>query len=238
MILTTLLTAAALTHADAQFTNKTRKGNSASYGKYEITYPVLNASAAPAYREINAALLKKARAAHCDAGSGRDVEHNERLEVKAITPDFVSLEDQTDGFCGGAHPWANRDGLVYDARTGREVDLRVEMGEPSLNSQWSDADYERYRSAHARKVKFLVTRLSTEDAQCFKDEESGPPTTQELEEALDGVSYAFGVEKGAVKIYGEPPHVIHNCAFDVTVPYAEIRDLIDARSPLHQWLSK
>lgn len=238
MLFAVLLTAAALTHADASFTEKTRKGQHASYGRFEVTYPVLNASAAPAYRRINAAIGTKVRAAHCDADPGRDMDYNEHLTVVAITPDFVSLEDQVDGFCGGAYPFANRDGLAFDARTGAEVDLRVALGQPPLNSQWSDADYERYRASHARMVQFLKTRLSTEDAQCFKEEENGPPTEAELEAALDGVSYAYGLEKGALKIYGEPPHVIHNCAFEVTAPYAEVRDLIEARSPLHQWLGK
>ena len=158
----------------------------------------------------------------CRGGSGIGVNQKSQTDFSgAATLTFnrgglVSLAESVEYYCGGAHPDSYITGVTLDARTGREVKLAGRPGTlwPGLGAQKVQALYlGGYGSTGADSECRAL--LSGEDGRS-----SEYPAFQ-----------TYLTSRGLALWPGFLPHVALGCAEVVTVPYASIRSLADARSP-------
>ena len=202
-------------------------------GEISINYPQLLPAAGGNYQAINAEIQKIVDSYRCERFEGDedwDYEWTAELEIKGMTEDFVSVEVEAYADCGGAHPSYWSDGFVYDARTGAKLNMDIEMGGFDFNKEWGDGDVERYEKFKKGIASMVIPFLDKETKECLAN------VDQDMQSALDIVSYGFALEQGTVVVLGIPPHVAHVCSFRARVPYSAARGTIIEGSVLHRWL--
>lgn len=134
-----------------------------------------------------------------------DEGYNLSATVTLLTPRLLSLREDADYYCGGAHPDTFSVGLILDRTTGRLVPLSALW--PSLNPA---------------RLKALYLSASAADP------------VSECEDVLRDMEGSFAVSLGSVGLSLTPnalPHVYQACAESVAVPYTQLRRGANTASP-------
>ena len=126
---------------------------------------------------------------------------------------LVSLHEEAEFYCGGAHPDNYTAGVTLDARTGRDVKLAGRPGTlwPGLNPQKTQALY-------------LAGYPKDADPECL-DTVSAPVIGSEYDNYM-----LYLTARGLALWPTYLPHVVGACAEVVTVPYSRLRVLADSGS--------
>ncbi len=125
--------------------------------------------------------------------------------VTLLTSRLLSLREDVDYYCGGAHPDNTTSGLILDRLSGRPVPLSALW--PSL-------------TAARLKALYLATSASDPASEC--------------DDTLREMDSSFAVSLGIGGLTLTPtalPHVVSACAESVVVPYGQLRRGANTVSP-------
>ncbi|WP_424950065.1 hypothetical protein [Deinococcus sp.] len=128
---------------------------------------------------------------------------------------LVSLHENVEYYCGGAHPDSYTAGLTLDARSGKTVRLAGKPGTlwPGLSAQKVQALY-------------VAGYPKNADVSGCVDEVASPEISGEYD------NYTLYLDAKGLTLWPTYlPHVAMACAEAVTVPYARLRALADPKSP-------
>ncbi|QFP78284.1 hypothetical protein DAAJ005_07675 [Deinococcus sp. AJ005] len=131
--------------------------------------------------------------------------YNLHVDVTLLTPRLISLRENTDYYCGGAHPDNSTVGLILDRTKGRLV--------PLLNL---------WPSLTPVRLKALYLAASA----------SGP--VSECDDVLRDMNASFAVSLSSGGLTLTPdtlPHVVAACAESVVIPYGQLRRGANVGSP-------
>ncbi|WP_237724612.1 hypothetical protein [Deinococcus alpinitundrae] len=130
--------------------------------------------------------------------------------VTRLTPKLVSLHESASFYCGGAHPDSFDTGLIFDRRSGKTLTLTALW--PGLSAV---QQLRRYLAGYPR---------TPGDDECLDAIKTGAPS------AADGPTFTgWLTPQGLTLVPTFLPHVTAACADPVTLTYAQLRGLADAR---------
>ncbi len=137
-------------------------------------------------------------------------------QVSWNSPRLVSLHEDVDYYCGGAHPDAYTTGVTLDARTGQKVTL---VGKPG--SLWPGLT-----PAEVQALYLARYPDDSGDSEC-RDAVSG-----EDGRTSEYPSFQLYLTSSGLALWpGFLPHVVLACAEPVTVPYVSLRSSANVGSP-------
>ena len=155
-----------------------------------------------------AAAALDCRAQLGDSPSGEGEGFTLDAAVTRLTPRLISLHESANYYCGGAHPDSFETGLILDRKSGKTVTLAALW--PGLNT--------------AQQLRrYLAGYPTSQDAECREAIKSGASDA-------DGPTFTgWLTAQGLTLSPTFLPHVVAACAEPVTLKYAELRGLADAR---------
>lgn len=166
--------------------------------------------------------LDKARldAAFCHQGIGfAGGEWEEEQRVTLFTATILSIMRETTSFCGGAHPDASADPIVYDMRTGRELDLKRLFQVQTQSAVLKDGVVP-FGPAHSLLIKLYHRHYVKPAKECHKSDVTSDTTLK-----------TYFNRTGLVLI-PELEHARAGCALSLTIPYEELRPFLKKDSSL------
>ena len=190
----------------------------------DVTYPRV-AGGSPA---LNAALQDRQLSLAADAldclsspGFGGQ-SHNDYSGAGILSwksPRLVSLHEEVEYYCGGAHPDNYTSGATLDARSGREVKL---SGKPG--TLWPGLSKTGLQKLYLAGYPKDGADADGNSAECL-DVISTPEISTEYD------NYTLYLTRAGLAMWPTYlPHVAGACAEVVTVPYASLRPLADPKS--------
>ncbi|MFK7601594.1 hypothetical protein ACI3L1_05220 [Deinococcus sp. SM5_A1] len=174
-----------------------------------LEYPRLpDASAALQATLQDRLLFNAVNALECGANLPEDGQgdgYNLHADVTLLTPRLISLRENTDYYCGGAHPDNSTVGLILDRVKGRPVPLAALW--PSLTPT-------------RLKALYLAASASDPASECddvLRDMNS---------------SFAVSLSNGGLTLTPDSlPHVVAACAESLVIPYGQLRRGANVGSP-------
>jgi hypothetical protein len=145
------------------------------------------------------------------------------MEVALLTRDILSLVRNTEYFCGGAHPDASIEPLLYNLRTGAAFDFRDFFQVTAGNGIAKDGVVPRQRAY----LPFFALYLR--HYKMLKDKDKDCSEAVEREASLEGTLKVYFSKEGLV-LFPEMPHVAAACGEAITVPYKELGPLLKSGS--------
>ena len=133
--------------------------------------------------------------------------------VTWLSPRLLSLQDDVEYFCGGAHPDAYTSGLILDRATGRTLtahDLWPRLSPATL--------HRRYLAAYPR---------TADNGDCLAAIQQTEPDWVNTPDAYTTFLSARGLTVWPTYL----PHVALACAEEVTLPYASLAPLAGPLAP-------
>lgn len=119
---------------------------------------------------------------------------------------LVSLAEETEYYCGSAHPGAFHDGVILDRQTGRSVAPRA---------LWPGLTPARLRALYGSRA-------------------TGPQDCRELYRQPDLTFTAYLTPPGLAVTPAGLPHVAYACAETVVLPWARLRAYADPKGTYFQ----
>ncbi|WP_254842994.1 hypothetical protein [Deinococcus marmoris] len=174
-----------------------------------LEYPRLpDASAALGAALQDRLLFNAVNALECASSLPEDSQgdgYNLHADVTLLTPRLISLRENTDYYCGGAHPDNSTVGLILDRVKGRPV--------PLLNL-WPSLTSARL------KALYLAASASDPASEC-----------DDVLRDMDN-SFAVSLSSGGLTLTPDTlPHVVSACAESVVIPYGQLRRGANVGSP-------
>ncbi|WP_415786574.1 hypothetical protein [Deinococcus saxicola] len=174
-----------------------------------LEYPRLPDTSAALQAALQDRLLFNAvNALECGSSLPEDSQgngYNLHADVTLLTSRLISLRENTDYYCGGAHPGNFTVGLILDRVKGRPVPLATLW--PSLTPT-------------RLKALYLAASGSDPASECddvLRDMES---------------SFAVSLSSGGLTLTPDLlPHVVSACAESVVIPYGQLRRGANVGSP-------
>lgn len=166
--------------------------------------------------------LDRARldAAFCRQGIGfTGGEWEEEQRVTLFNATILSIMRETNYSCGGPHPDASADPIVYDMRTGQELDLKNLFPVQTDNAVLKDGVVP-LGPAHSLLLKLYHRHYVKPAKECHKSD-AGSDTTLKMY-----------FDKMGLVLIPELEHARAGCAFSATIPYEELRPLVRKNSVL------
>ena len=179
----------------------------------------------PGDRAINAALrLDPAKRegdadyVSCYQGSlgslGNDGDFGFGYTPRATTSAFLTVTVNAEGFCGGAHPYADYWWQTFDRKTGRKVDLATWLT-PAASPRAEGFEDAAIRPLSPAFKRLLLRRLRFEEAECRTV-------------VSDAEYWNIGLDRTGLVFSPSLPHVAQACGEDVAVPFAELAPWLSA----------
>lgn len=166
--------------------------------------------------------LDKARldAAFCRQGiSFVGGEWEEKQRVTLFNSTILSILRETNLFCGGVHPDASADPIVYDMRTGRELDLKSLFRMQTQSAVLKDGVVP-LGTAHSLLIKLYYRHYIKPARECHKRDVTSDTTLKTY------------FDKTGLVLIPELDHARAGCALPVTIPYKELRPFVRKNSVL------
>ncbi|WP_456830807.1 hypothetical protein [Deinococcus sp. UYEF24] len=186
-----------------------------------VTYPRVPGGAAALNSALQDGQLKlAAEALDCLSGGGVNLQNGTDYSGSGTlswkSRHLVSLHEEVELYCGGAHPDNYTDGVTLDAQSGRAVKL---LGKPG--TLWPSL------SAARLQALYLARYSGTDvDAECRDEVAGGDGSDTEY-----GFPYALYLTPQGLAVWPNYlPHVSTACAEVVTIPFAKLRSLADPKS--------
>ena len=183
-----------------------------------VTYPRVQGGSAALNAALQDLQLKLVTSAFdCRGGYGTNLENGTDFTGSGTlswqSASLVSLHEDAQYFCGGAHPDAYTSGVTLSARTGRPVPLAAQPGAvwPALNAPKLQALY----------LAAYPSGGDTADCRDLLASAEG--------RAGDPLPYELYLTRAGLAVWPNfLPHVALACAEVVTVPYAKLRALANS----------
>ena len=145
------------------------------------------------------------------ASLGRDGDFTFSYTPALVTSEFLSVEANSGGFCGGAHPDESTTHVIFDRATGRRIDLTRWFTPRGVLPDEGEEGASIHRLTPA--LRALVLRHypfgKGEDADC--------------KEAVSGEDYwDIALDRRGIAFAPSLPHVAQACEDSAVVPFAEL----------------
>ena len=139
---------------------------------------------------------------------------NQRLAPALISARWMSVTDQSDSFCGGAHPNHGQRYRTFDLASGREVDLHDWLNAAAVRRQ-------RFEGEEEEEIKTLLPALMTSILTGWNAEDAGCEETVRSSEFWN-----IGLTREALVFAPDLPHVAQACGEEFVVPFARLRPFL------------
>ena len=176
----------------------------------------------PAIRKINAALYESFAAPRpawldcilgaLDWGQGEG-DFEETYEPHLITPRWLSVSHSVGYYCGGAHPDAVNDNLLFDRRTGSKVDLLDWFAPVAVKREGTGDE--------------LMKTLTHPFAAFVSDNAKGAEEDCR-DMILEADFWDLELTAEAIRFTPSLPHVAFGCTETYTVPHARLERYLNA----------
>jgi len=168
---------------------------------------------------VNGGLARRFKRARLDASfclqgiDFRGGEWEQKLRVAVFTDTVLSIVQESSYYCGGPHPDAVTEPLVYDMRTGRLIDLkdifRVQHESAILEDGVVPAG-----PAHSLLLKLYRRHYVKPSDEC------------EMEDFNSDTTVKMYFDQGGLVIIPELSHADRGCGPEVEIPYQELRPFL------------
>lgn len=148
------------------------------------------------------------------ATAPREGDFFERLAPVLISPRWMSVTDQYEGDCGGAHPSGGTVWRTFDLASGEEVDLHDWLTDAAVKRErYADDSDEIVRTLQPAFRDVILAGWSAGDAECD-------------ETVRDADFWNIGLTREAFVFNPSLPHALQACGDVYTVPFARLRPFL------------
>jgi hypothetical protein len=131
-------------------------------------------------------------------------------EPAMISRRWLSVTDEYDGFCGGAHPNSSSTYRTFDRASGREIDLHDWLDAAAVRRERFEGVEEGSKTLRPAFRTIILAGWRAEDAQC-----------DEIVRSQD--YWNIGLTRDAFVFTPLLPHVVQSCAETFTMPFDRLR---------------
>lgn len=163
-----------------------------------------------------AARLKGGRLAAADCLQGLDFNSgswDEEVHVGVFTERILSIVRDEEYFCGGAHPDGGPDPILYDMRTGRDLDMKdvFKVQETSATLEYGSVPQ---GATHSLLLGLYKKHYVRPDSECDENEIG------------DDTAIKMYFDQTGLVIAPELSHATRGCGPAITIPYPELRPFL------------
>jgi hypothetical protein len=146
---------------------------------------------------------------------------DESIEPAMISSRLMSVVQQDDTNCGGAHPNAGRTYRTFDLATGREIDLHDWLSAGAVGRQGTAGSEDEIKTLRPAFRRFILTGWHAGQADC-----AGVIRDQEY--------WNIGLTRTGLVFSPDLPHVVQACGEEFTLSFARLRSFLtqDAEAKL------
>lgn len=138
---------------------------------------------------------------------------NQRLAPSMISARWMSVVDQSDDFCGGAHPNHGQTYRTFDLASGGEIDLHDWFNATAVRRERLEGLDEESKTLEPALRAVILAGWTAEAAECG-------------EAVRDTDFWNIGLTREALVFSPSLPHVIQACGEDFTIPFARLRPFL------------
>ncbi len=145
----------------------------------------------------------------CFAGSTRELVWEQTSRVAVFTRDILSIENEAFVYCGGNHPDEDYEPLTYNMRTGKQFDFDRDSAEIFNAGELPVNDLiDLYKQHYPSSAGDCKASMIEPDTQLY-----------------------LHFEAAGLAILPDLPHVVAACGPEITVPYRELKPLLNTSNP-------
>jgi hypothetical protein len=221
LVLALFLSVSAYAEVQPGFTyNKQVKGKDAR-GEFNINYVLISPRAVrndAIRRHVNAQMAASARSMLCEAdrGNADKMSSNLATTVTHANADLLALRQGYDNYCMGAYPNHGTMSVLFDLRTGKQVEVENEA-----------IDKNALKSLIVDKV------LANKPAKDPSEGEEGCDSLYDREQ-LSQTGYEVGLKDAKLVVTQDYAHVAQACAYDTEISLSDVKSLLKPESILQR----
>jgi hypothetical protein len=168
----------------------------------------------------------------CIGGSlssvGADGYYTDQLAPFMASHSFLVVRENSDDYCGGAHPNAWFQYLTFDRQSGEEVDLFTWLNDAAREHHPADDPAESYDTVLPALRKAIVKRDPVEGFPAEDPSEAEPYEAECREVAEEQEFWTLGLSREGMLFVPSVPHVALPCMATFTVPWSDLRPYLSA----------
>ena len=138
---------------------------------------------------------------------------DESLEPTMISARLMSVVQQEDTSCGGAHPNAGRTYRAFDLESGREIDLHDWLNATAVARQGTAGSEDELKTLRPAFRRFILAGWRPAGADC-----AGVIRDQDF--------WNIGLTRTGLIFAPDLPHVVQACGEEFTLSFARLRPFL------------
>ena len=172
-------------------------------------------------------------ATECIAGAvasvGADGYFGEFLVPAEVGRTYLTVRENSDTYCGGAHPNAFYQFMTFDRQSGQEIDLAEWLNDAAREHHPAENELESYDTLLPAFRKLIVKHEPQEGfPEADSEEEPGPLDEECRQVSEDTEFWTFGFRREGMMFVPSVPHVATPCMGTFTVPWSELAPYLSA----------
>jgi hypothetical protein len=171
--------------------------------------------------------------AECVAGAiasvGSDGYFEEIVVPTMVSRSFLIVRENSDTYCGGAHPNAYYQHFIFDRDSGAKVDLFGWLNDKAREHRPADTVGDSYDTVLPDLRKLIVKHDPSEgvlEDEEFTEEEGLDEECRDVAESQE--FWTLGVSRDGMLFVPSVPHVATVCMATYTVPWRELTPFLSA----------
>ena len=171
-------------------------------------------------------------ATECIAGAvasvGADGYFGEFLYPIEVGRSFLTVYENSDTYCGGAHPNAFFQYKTFDRQSGQEINLARWLNDAGREHHPAENELDSYDTLLPALRKLIVKHQPQEGFPEADTHEPGPLDAECLEVAEEQEFWTFGFRREGMLFVPSVPHVATPCMGTFIVPWSELMPYLSA----------
>ena len=171
-------------------------------------------------------------ATECIAGAvasvGADGYFGEFLTPVEVGRSFLTVRENSDTYCGGAHPNAFFQYKTFDRQSGQEINFARWLNEAGREHHAAENELDSYDTLLPALRKLIVKHEPQEGFPEADTDEPGPLDAECLEVAEEQEFWTFGFRREGMIFVPSVPHVATPCMGTFIVPWSELVPYLSA----------
>jgi hypothetical protein len=168
------------------------------------------------------------------ASVGADGYFGEFIYLAEIGPSFLTVHENSDTYCGGAHPNAFFQSTTFDRQSGKEVNLAEWLNDAAREHHTvvpgsALPEIEGYDTLRPVLRKLIVKHEPQEGFPEADSDEPGPLDEECRDVAEETELWTFGFRREGMMFVPSVPHVATPCMGTYTVPWDELAPYLSAQ---------